>query len=124
MAGTEHKAVWEKLAAQHQWLQLSQKHAYSRDRVRAANTFPSRDGELYFGIDGGSGFDCHLPHFSGYALEVPTKTLQNHHTLPFKLMNGLVHGDSRSHVLLSSGSVVAVPQLPNNCAYVIVVVRM
>ena len=110
VAGTEHKAVWEKLAAQHQWLQLSQKHAYSRDRVRAANTFPSRDGELYFGIDGGSGFDCHLPHFSGYALEVPTKKLQNHHTLPFKLMNGLVHGDSRSHVLLSSGSVVAVPQ--------------
>ena len=70
---------------------------------------PSRDGELYFGIDGGSGFDCHLPYFSGYVLEAPSKMLQDHHTLPFKVMNGLVHGDSRSHVLLSSGSVVAVP---------------
>ena len=109
MAGTEHEAVWEKLAARHQWLHLSQKHAYSRDRVIAANTFPSRGGELYFGMNGGFGFDCHLPRFSGYALEVPNKTLQNHHTLASKLMNGLVHGDSRSHVLPKSGSVVAVP---------------
>ena len=50
--------------------------------VIAANTFPSRGGELYFGIDGGVGFDCHLPHFSGYALEVPNKTFRT--TTPWR----------------------------------------
>ena len=107
VVGAENREIWERLAAKHQWLQLSQKKQYAVDRAEAANTFPSRDGELYIGIDGGSGFEVHLPHFSAFALEGPNKALQKHHTLPFKVMNGLVHGDTRSHVLLSPGSIVA-----------------
>ena len=107
VVGAENREIWERLAAKHQWLQLAQKKAYAVDRAQAANTFPSRDGELYIGIDGGSGFEVHLPHLSPFAVEGPNKAVEKHHTLPFKVMNGLVHGDTRSHVLLSPGSIVA-----------------
>ena len=106
----EHREIWQKLATEHQWLQLSQKRAYHVDRAKAASSYPHRDGEIYVAIDGGSGGECHLPHYSGYDREVPNKLLQNTCTLPFKLMNGLVHGDSRSHVLLSPGSIIAAPR--------------
>ena len=109
--GPEHRGAWEQLAAQHHWLQLSQKHAYSVDRAKAASDFPH--SELYIGIDGGSGFDCCLPHLSAFATEGPNKAVDKHRTLPFKIMNGLVHGSSRSHVLLSPGSIIAVRALTN-----------
>ena len=105
------------------------KKQYAVDRAEAASTFPSRDGELYIGIDGGSGFEVHLPHLSAYAVEGPNKAVQKHNALPFKVMNGLVHGDTRSHVLLSPGSIVAafrgcvwlphVPPSPEACISVI-----
>ena len=129
VVGAENREIWERLAAKHQWLQLAQKRKYSVDRTEAANTFPSRDGELYIGIDGGSGFEVHLPHLSAFAVEGPNKAVQKHHTLPFKVMNGLVHGDTRSHVLLSPGSIVAAfrgcvllphaPPSPKACSSVI-----
>ncbi len=58
-------------------------------------------------LDGGSGFDYLLPHFSPNDAELPSKAAKGIHTLPMKVMNGLVHGDSRSHAILSPGSIVA-----------------
>ena len=54
-------------------------------------------------MDGGSGFDFVLPHLSAASAELPSKAVGPSHTVPMKVMNGLVHGDSRSHVILSPG---------------------
>jgi len=111
-AGPAARANWERLAAAHQWLQLSQKRRYAEDRCQAAMDYPH--GELYLAMDGGSGSDFVLPHLSPNDLEGPNKALQGFHSLPCKVMNGLVHGDQRSHVFLSPGCVVGVSLLGRN----------
>lgn len=100
----ETRAAWQALAAKHQWLQRAQKEVYARDRAVAAATFPSV--ELYMAFDGGSGSDYVFPHLSASDWEGPTKALALQ-TVPLKVMNGLVHGDHRSHVILSPGVIVA-----------------
>jgi hypothetical protein len=103
-APAETRAAWQALAAKHQWLQRAQKEAYARDRALAAATFPN--DELYMAFDGGSGTDYVFPHLSADDWEGPTKALIST-TVPLKVMNGLVHGDHRSHVILSPGVIVA-----------------
>ncbi|CAE8653696.1 unnamed protein product [Polarella glacialis] len=95
---------WQSLAAQHQMLQRAQKTAYATGRQQAAVDFPSR--ELYMGMDGGSGFDFVLPHLAPADMEGPSKALAGSHSVPMKVMNGLVHGDHRSHVVLSPGVII------------------
>ena len=91
---------WQSLFAEHQFLQRAQKREYANDRVRAAAN-PRQ--EAYLAMDGGSGFDFVLPHLSAASAELPSKAVGPSHTVPMKVMNGLVHGDSRSHVILSPG---------------------
>ena len=99
------RAAWQQVAAEHQSLQLAQKRQYAADRARAAADFPT--SELYCGFDGGSGFEFWLPHLAAAAAEGPNKAADNVHTPALKVMNGLVHGDNRSHVMLSPWCVVA-----------------
>ena len=99
------KARWQSLFAEHQFLQRAQKREYATARVHVAMNYPSR--EAYLAMDGGSGFDFVLPHLSAADSEGPSKALAGSHTVPFKVMNGLVHGDARSHVILSPGVIRA-----------------
>ena len=62
---------------------------------------------MYFALDGGSGYEFVLPHQAAESPELPSKALASFHTVPLKVMNGIVHGDTRSHVILSPGVVVA-----------------
>ena len=103
--GAAHREMWAQLAAKHQWLQLAQKRCYAMDRASAAFNFP--EAELYMAMDAGSGYNAVLPHLSPWDVEGPNKALKEMSALPMKVMNGLVHGDHRSHVILSPGSVVA-----------------
>lgn len=102
--GPEARSAWQALAAKHQWLQRAQKQEYAKDRMMAAADFPAT--ELYMAMDGGSGFEFVLPHLSAASQEGPSKALKMA-TVPLKVMNGLVHGDHRSHVILSPGVIVA-----------------
>ena len=97
--------AWQNVAAKHQELQLAQKHVYATDRARAAQDYPNT--EIYMAFDGGSGHEFWLPHFSAKSDEVMSKVADGKHTPGFKIMNGLVHGDVRSHVIISPASVVA-----------------
>ena len=101
----EERALWQKVAARHQMLQLEQKKEYWADRAKAAEDYPHT--ELYTAFDGGSGNEFWLPHLSAAAAEGPNKAQSEKHTQGFKVMNGLVHGDARSHVILSPACVVA-----------------
>ena len=96
---------WQALAAAHQWLQLAQKRTYAADRAVAASDFPQ--SEIYMALDGGSGYEFVLPHQSPQSPELPSKAIASFHTVPMKVMNGLVHGDTRSHVILSPGTIFA-----------------
>ena len=99
------RALWQKVAARHQMLQLDQKKVYWADRAEAAADYPHT--ELYCAFDGGSGHEFWLPHLSPAAAEGPNKAASEKHTQGFKIMNGLVHGDRRSHVIISPSCVVA-----------------
>ncbi|CAK0833225.1 unnamed protein product, partial [Prorocentrum cordatum] len=99
------RRAWQKVAAAYHLLQLEQKRVYWADRAVAASDYPK--SELYLVFDGGSGFEFWLPHLSGAAAEVPVKAADNVHCPQFKVMNGLVHGDTRSHIILSPWCVVA-----------------
>ena len=101
----EERARWQQLAAAHQCLQLAQKRTYAADRAVAASDFPQ--SEVYMAMDGGSGAEFVLPHLSAHDPELPSKALASFHTLPMKVLNSLVHGDHRSHVILSPGCIVA-----------------
>jgi hypothetical protein len=101
----EERGHWQQLAAAHQCLQLAQKRTYAADRAVAASDFPQ--SEVYMAMDGGSGAEFVLPHLAPHDTELPSKAVATFHTLPMKVLNGLVHGDHRSHVVLSPGSVVA-----------------
>ena len=107
-----HKAdrdLWSQLATAHHWRQMSQKRQYWVDRQHAA---ANPDLELYFTLGGGAGNDAVLPHLSAHHLELPNKALKDASTLPAKIMNGLVHGSVRSHVILSPGN-LRTARLPN-----------
>jgi hypothetical protein len=104
-APTEQRAQWQALAAAHDYLQIAQKRAYAADRAIAASDYPLT--ELYMAMDGGSGSEFVFPHLAAESTELPSKALGTFHTVPLKVMNGLVHGDSRSHVILSPGTVFA-----------------
>ena len=54
-------------------------------------------------MDGGSGNEFVLPHLSAADREGPNKAIDGFRTVPMKVMNGLVHGDTWSHVILSPG---------------------
>ena len=99
------RMAWQKLAARHQQLQLDQKKVYWEDRAQASADYPHT--ELYTAFDGGSGNEFWLPHMSAAAAEGPNKAASEKHTQGFKIMNGLVHGDKRSHVIISPACVVA-----------------
>lgn len=54
---------------------------------------------------------CRLPHQSPHDTEGPSKALKDFSALPMKMMNVLVHGSSRSHVILSPGNIVGAAAL-------------
>ena len=99
------REVWQRLACRHQWLQRAQKTRYALDRATAARDYPLTC--LYFAMDGGSGHDYTFPHMAGAALEGPSKAVAKCYSNPLKVMNALIHGDVRSHVILSPGTIVA-----------------
>lgn len=66
-------------------------------------------------MDGGSGHEFVLPHLSAADREGPNKALDGYATVPMKVMNGLVHGDTRSHVILSPGVIGATANLTCEC---------
>ncbi|CAK0866806.1 unnamed protein product, partial [Prorocentrum cordatum] len=105
VSSEDERRAWQKVAAAHHLLQLDQKRIYWADRAVAASDYPK--SELYLAFDGGSGYEFWLPHLSGAAAEVPVKAADNVHCPQFKVMNGLVHGDTRSHIILSPWCVVA-----------------
>jgi hypothetical protein len=75
--------------------------------------------ELYMALDGGSGSDFVLPHMSAKAWELPSKAIASFHTVPMKVMNCLVHGDTRSHVVMSPGTILAGASLTCECIAVV-----
>ena len=105
----EERPHWNQVAAEHQLLQLEQKYVYAQDRVAAAKSFP-HSTVLYLAMDASSGLDACLPHQASQDLEGPSKALKNMTTPAMKMMNCLIHGDSRAHVVLSPASVRSVPQ--------------
>ena len=62
--------------------------------------------EIYMAVDGASASEFVLPYMAAHDVELPSKALSGFHTLPMKVLNGLVHGDTRSHVILSPGALV------------------
>ena len=115
----ELRVKWQTIAAAHHWLQLAQKRQYAKDRATAASDYP--DTELYMALDGGSGHEFVLPHMAAKSPEVPSKAIAGFHTVPLKVMNGLVHGDTRSHVVLSPGTVLA--GASHTCEAIMIVVN-
>ena len=111
----EHREGWTERATRHHLLQLQQKRIYSRDRSHAARGYPHGD-ELYIAMDCSSGHEFCLPHLAGADFETNSKALKDMTTLPLKVMNILIHGDSRAHVVLSPSTVSAVP-LSSTCRY-------
>ena len=96
-------------AADHQLRQLTEKHTYAKDRLEAALGFPHTK-TLYCAMDASSGIEYCLPHQSPADLEVPSKALRSMVTPPMKVMNALIHGDRRAHIILSPPSVRSVGQ--------------
>ena len=71
-------------------------------------------------MDCGSGHDFVLPHLSPEDREGPNKLLDNVSTVPMKVCNGIVHGDRRSHVILSPGVVGATANHTSECMLVMI----
>ena len=99
------RSVWQDALSKHHLLQIKQKQIYAADRAKAAAEFPNV--ELYLAMDCGSGKEFVYPHLAGADREGPNKVLDNVVTIPMKVCNGLVHGDTRSHVILSPGVIGA-----------------
>lgn len=96
------RGIWQEALAKHHMLQIQQKRKYVEDRTAAAASFPL--SELYLAMDCGSGQHFVLPHLSPADCEGPSKEVDGFATIPMKVCNGLVHGDHRSHVILSPGT--------------------
>ena len=71
-------------------------------------------------MDCGSGHEFILPHISSADREGPNKLLDNVSTVPMKVCNGLVHGDRRSHVILSPGVIGATANHTIECLMVLI----
>ena len=71
-------------------------------------------------MDCGSGHDFVLPHLSPADREGPNKLLDNVSTVPMKVCNGLVHGDRRSHVILSPGVIGATANHAIECMIIMI----
>ena len=71
-------------------------------------------------MDCGSGHDFILPHISSADREGPNKLLKDVATVPMKVCNGLVHGDRRSHVILSPGVIGATANHTIECLMVLI----
>ena len=67
-----------------------------------------------------SGHEFVLPHMSASSREGPSKTIEGSATVPMKVFRGLVHGDTRSHVILSPGVVGATASHTCECIGVMV----
>ena len=97
--------IWQDAFSKHHLLQIQQKRCYAADRARAAHDFPNT--ELYLAMDCGSGNEFVMPHLSPADREGPNKAIDGFATVPLKVCNGLIHGDKRSHVILSPGVIGA-----------------
>ena len=71
-------------------------------------------------MDCGSGHEFVLPHLAPADREGPNKLLDNVSTVPMKVCNGLIHGDRRSHVILSPGVVGATASHTLECMVVMI----
>ena len=71
-------------------------------------------------MDCGSGQEFVFPHLAAADREGPNKILDNASTVPMKVCNGLVHGDTRSHVILSPGVVGATASHTIECMTIII----
>ena len=58
-------------------------------------------------MDASNAWEYVFPHLSAWSREGPSKAIGDFHTIPLKVQNGIVHGDQRSHVILSPGTVVS-----------------
>ena len=114
----ELRAVWQEALATHHQIQIAQKQCYAADRAKAASGFPKV--QLYVAMDCGSGHEFILPHISSADREGPNKLLDNVSTVPMKVCNGLVHGDRRSHVILSPGVIGATANHTIECLMVLI----
>lgn len=72
-------------------------------------------------FDCGSGQEFVLPHLAAADREGPNKALANLTTVPMKVGNALVHGDTRGHVILSPGVVGATAN--HTCEIICIVVN-
>ena len=112
------RSVWQDALSKHHLLQIKQKQIYAADRAKATAEFPNV--ELYLAMDCGSGKEFVYPHLSGADREGPNKVLDNVVTIPMKVCNGLVHGDTRSHVILSPGVIGATTSYTCECINILV----
>lgn len=112
------RSMWQDAFAKHHLLQIQQKRCYAADRARAAQDFPCT--ELYLGMDCGSGHEFVMPRLSPADREGPNKAIDGFATVPLKVCNGLVHGDKRSHVILSPGVIGATANHTCECLLTIV----
>ena len=71
-------------------------------------------------MDCGSGQEFVFPHLAAADREGPNKILDNASTVPMKVCNGLVHGDTRSHVISSPGVVGATASHAIECMTIII----
>ena len=71
-------------------------------------------------MDCGSGHDFVLPHLSPADREGPNKLLGNVSTVPMKVCNGLIHGNRRSHAILSPGVVGATASHTIECMLIMI----
>ena len=112
------RGVWQDAFAKHHLLQIQQKRCYVADLARAAQDFPRT--ELYLAMDCGSGHEFVMPHLSARDREGPNKAIDGFATVPLKVCNGLVHGDTRSHVILSPGVVGATANHTCECLLIMI----
>lgn len=61
-----------------------------------------------------------MPHQSPSDREVPSKAIDGFSTVPMKVFNGIVHGDHRSHVILSPGVIGATANHTCECLNVMI----
>ena len=112
------RPVWQDAFAKHHLLQIQQKRCYMADRARAAQDFPR--SELYLAMDCGSGNEFVFPHLSRADREGPNKAIDGFATVPLKVCNGLLHGDTRSHVILSPGVIGATANHTCECLLIMI----
>ena len=72
-------------------------------------------------FDCGSGWEFLYPHLAAADREGPNKALANLTTVPMKVGNALVHGDTRGHVILSPGVIGATAN--HTCEMICIVVN-